>query len=365
MANINNPEYGTLYKEMLDGNEQLIQDLFDGIFKDLANDTTGNTVAKSLTNLFGRKSENLQDEGLVILSTIKENIDNMRSASQGKNLLDQVVDIEASSKLIPRYTTRLNEISRNYKTQLAKDVNTAFELPELANLKFTGRGFRNEIKAFQDAGKQAEGLNVGRKEIDKTFNELFEPQILERLTRYKDGDLTLRELNDIRTQINAFASTLEPGKSVAQQKVFQLSRNLQDSIENTMFSTIRKNLSKDQADYVIETLNVQKYGTELANNRAITDLLRTNPEANSVMDFLKTTNSNSEIRRIRNDTIEFIKRNFFDDPDLSPVELSRNYRTFLDENESTLRSIFPEDEFRGILRTRQQQGQKKKYYKNK
>ena len=371
MANINNPEYGTLYKEMLDGNEQLIQDLFDGIFKDLANDTTGNTVAKSLTNLFGRKSENLQDQGLVIMSTIKENIDNMKSASQGKNLLDEVVDIEASSKLIPRYTTRLNEISRNYKEQLANDVKTAFDLPELADLKFTGRGFRNQITAFEDAGKQTTGLNVGRKEIDKNFNELFEPQILERLKRYKNGDLTIRELNDIRTQINRFASTLEPGKSVGQQKVFQLSRDLQESIENTMFSTIRKNLPKDQANYVIETLNVQKYGTELANNRAITDLLRTNPEevvgylfaggkgktvntrANSLIDFLQTTNSNSEIRRIRNDTIEFIKRNFFDDPDLSPVELSRNYRTFLDENEATLRAIFPEDEFRGILRTRQ------------
>jgi hypothetical protein len=370
MSNINNPEYGKLYKDMLDGNEELIQDLFGKVFENLNNDTTGNTVAKSLTNLFGRKSENLQDQGLVIMAGIKQNIDNMKSASQGKNLLDQVVDIDASSKLIPRYTTRLNEISRNYKNQLSKDVNDAFDLPELADLKFTGRGFRGQIKAFENAGKQTQGLNVGRKEIEKTFKELFEPQVLERLTRYTDGDLTLRELNDVRIQLNSFASTLEPGKKVADQKVFQLSRDLQESIENTMFSTIRKNLPKDQANYVIETLNVQKYGTELANNQAIKDLLRTSPEevvgylfaggkgktvntkANSVIDFLKTTNSEQEISRIRNDTVEFMKRNFFDDPDLSPVELSKNYRKFLEENRSTLRAIFPDDEFKGILRTR-------------
>ena len=154
---------------MLDGNEELIQDLFGKVFENLNNDTTGNTVAKSLTNLFGRKSENLQDQGLVIMAGIKQNIDNMKSASQGKNLLDQVVDIDASSKLIPRYTTRLNEISRNYKNQLSKDVNDAFDLPELADLKFTGRGFRGQIKAFENAGKQTQGLNVGRKENRKNI----------------------------------------------------------------------------------------------------------------------------------------------------------------------------------------------------
>jgi len=371
-TNIANPKYGKLYNEMLKGNEKVTQEFFDILFRNLDNDTTGNTVGKSFTNLFGRKSQELQDEGALIIGGMRENLDHMKSAAEGKNVLDEVIDLDASSKLIPRFTTRINEISRTYKDQLKKDVDEALNLEELSGLTFTGRAFRKDIQTFQKAGEPTGTLNIGRKQIDKQFNEIFEPNILERLTRYKDGDLTLPEINQIRVQLNSFASTLDPSKSVPEQKIFDLTRKIQDSIEESMFRTIRRNLPKEKADYVIETLNVQKYGTELANQQVIKNLMQTQPEgvigylfakgikgtqansqAEGFMQFLRTTNSQGEINRIRNGTIDYIKRNFLDNVDVDPIQLSKNYRKFIEQNEGTLRAIFPEEQFNKIITTKQ------------
>ena len=368
--NIDNPEYGKLYKEMLEGNEQVTQDFFDILFDKLNDDTTGATVAKSLANLFGRKSNALQDEGNVIIARMAADLDNMKSAAGGKQILDKVDDLEASSKLIPRFTKRVQKISRNYRTQLKEDVDDAFNIPELKDLTFTGRGFRNEIAEFQRAGQPTGEMNIGRATIKKQFNEIFEPEVLERLTRYKNGELTLRELNHTRTELNRFASGLDP-KKVSDQKMFELTRTIQDAMEESMFRNLRKSLPKDQADFVIETLNTHKYGMELANQQVIKNLTQTQPEGvigylfgtgvkgapeNTVvqefMNFLKATKSHGEINTLRNGTIDYIKRNFLDNVDLTPVQLSKNYAKFIDQNRGTLRAIFPEKEFKGIIRTR-------------
>ena len=371
-TNIANPKYGKLYNEMLKGNEQVTQEFFDILFRNLDNDTTGNTVGKSFTNLFARKSLELQDEGALIIAGMRENLDNMQSAAVGKNILDDVLDLNASSQLIPRFTTRINEISRTYKDTLKADVDAAFNTPELRELTFTGRPFRNDIKAFREAGKPTGKLNIGRKQIDKTFNEIFEEGILERLTRYSYGDLSLPEINQIRVQLNSFASTLDPSKSVPEQKIFDLTRKIQDSIEESMFRTIRRNLPKGKADEVIETLNAQKYGTELANQQVIKNLMQTKPEgvigylfstgtkgtkinsqAEGLIQFLRTTNSQAEINTIRNGVIDYVKRNFLDNTDTGVIQLAKNYRKFIEQNEGTLKAIFPEEQFNKIITSRQ------------
>ena len=371
-TNIANPKYGKLYNEMLKGNEQVTQEFFDILFRNLDNDTTGNTVGKSFTNLFARKSLELQDEGALIIAGMRENLDNMQSAAVGKNILDDVLDLNASSQLIPRFTTRINEISRTYKDTLKADVDAAFNTPELRELTFTGRPFRNDIKAFREAGKPTGKLNIGRKQIDKTFNEIFEEGILERLTRYSYGDLSLPEINQIRVQLNSFASTLDPSKSVPEQKIFDLTRKIQDSIEGQMYRTIRRNLPKGKADEVIETLNAQKYGTELANQQVIKNLMQTKPEgvigylfstgtkgtkinsqAEGLIQFLRTTNSQAEINTIRNGVIDYVKRNFLDNTDTGVIQLAKNYRKFIEQNEGTLKAIFPEEQFNKIITSRQ------------
>ena len=234
---------------------------------------------------------------------------------------------------------------------------------------FSGRLLRNTLNQFKNAGKGDGLINAGGKEAAVEFRKLFPEEAQQRLLKYSEGDLTLKEINELRMDLNTYVSRIDPSKDAASSKIFNLGRDLQNDIEDQMFQQIRKN-APNKADEVIDILNAQKYGTELANNEIIKGLMREQPEsiinylfstgtrragkntkARSFMEFLEATDSQLEINSLRNETIDFIKNNYLDVTDASSLKLAAEYKKFLRNNKGTLRELFPEEQFGKIFDT--------------
>tara|TARA_R100000654_G_scaffold10935_1_gene23802 strand:+ start:1783 stop:5127 length:3345 start_codon:yes stop_codon:yes gene_type:complete len=365
--------FAIVYDEMLKGNKKFAQKVFKAIFRDLDDNVTGETVARELVDLYGRKSEEFEDEGINIIARLSSELDSFKTQIKDKNILDPVMDDAASSRLISRFTTRINKIARDSQEQLATNVRQIFDDPRLSNIKLTGRGFRKELDEFEKLTKPGEEIQLLESEVRKTFNQLFPENLLKRLKSTREGDFTLSELNNFRSQLNSFASkNLDASKSIADQKTFDALRNLQNSIEDTIFNQLRKQLPKKDAEKYMDLFNAQKFGSELANQQVIKNLLQTQPEgvsgyllatqnrgagsnstARDFMSFLKATDSYDEISAIRNDVVEYIQRNYFDTDMADPKTLAKNYQKFLKDKLPTLKEIFPEDQFGTLVANKQ------------
>ena len=367
------PKFAQVYDEMFKGNKQFAQKVFKAIFRDLDDNVTGETVARELVDLYGRKSEEFEDEGINIIARLSSELDSFKTQIKDKNILDPVMDDAASSRLINRFTTRINKIARDSQEQLATNVRQIFDDPRLSDVKLTGRGFRKELDKFENLTKPSDSLNIGSSDIKRTFNQLFPENLLKRLKSTREGDFTLAELNTLRTELNSFRTkNLQPDKSIADQKTFEALRDLQNSIEDTLMNQLRRRLPKKDAEKYMELFNAQKLGTELANQQTLKNLLQTQPEgvsayllatqrkgaigntqARDFMSFLRNTNSYDEINLIRNDIVEYIQRNYFDTDMADPKTLAKNYQKFLKDKLPTLQEIFPEEQFGTLVATKQ------------
>ena len=373
LRNATDPRFAQVYDEMLKGNKEFAQKVFKTIFRDLDDNVTGETVARELVNIYNRKSEEFEDEGINIIARLSSELDSFKTQIKDKNILDPVMDDAASSRLINRFTARLNKIARDSQEQLATNVKQIFDDPKLSNIKLTGRGFRKELDEFERLTKPSGKIELLESDVRKRFNQLFPENLLKRLKSTREGDFTLAELNNFRTQLNQFASkNLKPEESIADQRTFEALRKLQNSIEDTLFNQLRRQLPKKDAERYIDLFNAQKLGTELANQQVIKNLLQTQPEgvsgyllatqtkgagrnttARDFMSFLRNTNSYDEINLIRNDIVEYIQRNYFDTDMADPKTLAKNYQKFLKEKLPTLKEIFPEEQFGTLVATKQ------------
>lgn len=373
IENANNPAYAEFYDKLMAGNEKVIQAFFRTLFQDLQEDVTGQTVGKSITNLFNDNADMFAAEGELVIKELFDSIDNIKtSTKEGAVPLDKVIDEKASTSLITRTTSRLNDISREYQQMLSETVIKAIDdVPELANLKFSGRKIRKSIKEFQNAGENPEALsNLGSKQIKKAYYDTFTKESTERLLRYSKGDLTLPEVNALRVELNSFINKIDPSKSLADRRIFGYAINIKNAIEEQMEFIIKKNApSKQVAEDILDVFNAQKSGLELANNQAVKNLIKQEPETmvsyllslgkkgdenikvRDIMQFLKRTDSQPEINGIRNQVIEYVQRNFLDLTDKTADQAAKEYRKFMIENKHTLKEIFPEEQFSQIFKS--------------
>tara|TARA_R110001583_G_C5658005_1_gene409376 strand:+ start:1206 stop:4586 length:3381 start_codon:yes stop_codon:yes gene_type:complete len=359
-----NVKYSKFFQELMDGNDEVIQKFFRALYSGLDVDVTGQTVGRELTNLFNRQESNFIAEGESIIAGIRGNLDDFKSAGN-KNLLDDVLDEKVTTKLVERFTTRVNEISSSYKSTLRANVEERLLTDELS-IPFSSRGVRNSVEKFKNAGMGDKGrfMNVGGKEASLEFKKLFNEESVERLTRYSKGDVTLAEANILRMDLNTYLSRIDPSKDAASARIFNLGRTVFRDLEDNMIQQVRKRLPPDQADEIIELFAAQKYGTELANQQIIKDIGKQSPEglvgylfttntkkaakntkAAQFMEFLESSGSQTEINTLRREVIDYVKNNYLDVADDSPLKLAAAYKKFLRNNRGTLNEIFPEEQF--------------------
>ena len=363
----NNPAYKTFYDEAMKGNEEVIQKLFSNLFDNLDPNVTGQTISRELLNLMGRKKKEFINNSEQSIQNLILQVDNIKTAGKDTPIFEKVLDEKAATDLYPRLTNRINEISRTYKDDINTVVDDALINSGIADLTFTSRPIRKQILNFKTVaeGKTGSLASPGKGQIRKLFKETFSDEGLERLTKYSEGDLTLPEINQLRIDINSIRSGIDPSKSPGDLKAFNLTKDLQDSIENQMYKTIRSNLPKKEAQDLVDLFDAQRMVYDTANKQVIKDMAKQEPEgvinyllstgsknkplvntkANDFMNFLKETGSVPEIRGIQNGLINHIRKNFLDPSSGQPNVLAKNYKEFIEQNQATLEAVFGKELF--------------------
>ena len=361
ISNSSNPKYSKFYNEMLQGNEETIQKFFNGLFDNLQNSRTANEIGKDLTQRFEANKLDFIEQGNDIVNRLAKSLDNIELAGtpKGVNLLNEVFDEQASSKLYNRFTTEINAASREYKEQLANNVNEAINIPELGGT-ISAREIRKEMSNFENINK-SKLFTAGGKKTENTYYELFSEEARDRLTRYNNGDITLPELNQLRMDLNSYMNTLNPQKAV-DQRVYQATKNLQDAIEGEIYNFMKRKIGVKQADEIQNIFQAQKVGTELANQEIIVNLSRQQPESvvnyifstntrnadsnsrvKSLVEFFKKSGNQGQLANLQKLTLDYIRTNFLDLADDTAGNLAANYKTFLQTNKGTLQELFGKD----------------------
>ena len=67
------------------------------------------------------------------------------------------------------------------------------------------------------------------------------------------------------------------------------------------------------------------------------------------MEFLESSGSQTEINTLRREVIDYVKNNYLDVADDSPLKLAAAYKKFLRNNRATLNEIFPEEQFSKMI----------------
>tara|TARA_R100000995_G_scaffold32177_2_gene14444 strand:- start:2131 stop:5421 length:3291 start_codon:yes stop_codon:yes gene_type:complete len=363
----NNPAYKEFYDEAMKGNEEVIQKLFGNLFDNLDPNVTGRTISKELLNLMGRKKKDFINNSEQSIQNLILQVDNIKTTGKETPIFEKVLDNKTASDLYPKLTSRINEISRTYKDNINTIVDDALINSGIADLVFTSRPIRKQILNFKNAAEGTTGTlaSPGKGQIRKLYKETFSEEAIERLTKYSEGDLTLPEINQLRIDINSIRTGIDPSKSAGDLRAFNLTSDLQTSIENQMYKTIRSNLPKKEAQDLIDLFDAQRMVYDTANKQVIKDMAKQEPEgvinyllstgsknkplintkANDFMNFLKETGSVPEIRAIQNGLINHIRKNFLDPSAGTPNVLAKNYKEFIEQNQATLETVFGKELF--------------------
>ena len=365
--NASNPEFGKFYTEILKGNKEVEQKFFNALFDELDNSITGETVGRDLLKRIDLKRDSLYREGETIVNSFSKQINDLKDIAQGKGVLSEVIDEQASSKLYTRVTSKIDDTAKKFRSDAAQSLDDAFEEFGLNEVLTNSRagGFRDSLIKFRDYGEGTGLFKGGKEEIQRKFNKFFDEDTAERLLRYTDGDLSISELNRLRIDLNSFRADLKASSSKpADVKLFNVVSELQNNLEDNIFAIAKRNLSRGDLEKFKSVFRSQKADIELANKEIVLNIgkqqpeglvsyllnqnipgAKTNTKVKDFVEFLKITDNVDDLKLIRNEVIDYMQKNFFDESVGTSLKRAEKYRQFVNDKQGVLRELFDEDQF--------------------
>ena len=370
-TNASNPEFAKFYQEVFKGNKEVEQKFFNALYDKLDNSITGETVGRDLLKRIDIKRQSFLDEGELIIDSLSKQVNDIKDITQGKGVLSKVLDEQASSDLYTRQTSKINAAAKKYRADAAQSLDDAFEEFGLNEIKTNSRagGFRDALVKFRDYGKGGDLFKGSTQQVKNKFNDFFDEETAERLLRYTDGDLSISELNRLRIDLGQFRADLSrTSNKPSDMRIFDVVSNLQRALENNIFAIAKRNLSVGEATKFQSIFQAQKAATELANKEIVLEIANKQPEGvvsylfnqnipgattntkvKDFVEFLKVTDNLDDLKVIRNDIIDYMQKNFFDESVGTSLKRAEKYRQFVDEKQSVLREIFDEDQFNKLF----------------
>ena len=370
-TNASNPEFAKFYQEVFKGNKEVEQKFFNALFDKLDNSITGETVGRDLLKRIDIKRQSFLDEGELIIDSLSKQVNDIKDITQGKGVLSKVLDEQASSDLYTRQTSKINAAAKKYRADAEQSLDDAFEEFGLNEIKTNSRagGFRDALIKFRDYGEGGDLFKGSTQQVKNKFNDFFDEETAERLLRYTDGNLSIGELNRLRIDLNAFRADLaKSSNKPADVKIFNVVSDLQKKLENNIYAIASRNLSVGEAAKFQSIFQAQKAATELANKEIVLEIANKQPEGvvsylfnqnipgattntkvKDFVEFLKVTDNLDDLKVIRNDIIDYMQKNFFDESVGNSLKRAEKYRQFVDEKQSVLREIFDEDQFNKLF----------------
>lgn len=397
LTNMSDPTYKTFYDKLLAGNQDVIDKFYQGVFRNLQNDSTGSTLGATISDAFNNNPNAFVDEMESLITGFKTDIDNVKNIAAGKNtLIDQTADPKQSSLLYDRSKKNLNLIKDQIKERVNNDVVATYNTPSiqditlggqtypkgtpLGEIPFSARGTRKNVRVLKDMadGNFPGSSTIGKKEAGAAYYEIFnDPIKVARLQKYTDGQITIGELNALKVDLNSYTSLLAASPKGASQggiKTVEVLRNLQKSMEDDIYKRVRQFVGKKEALNIKNVFDAQKTAIELANSKTITTAANKDPEklltwmldsntpfakqntqVNNLMSFLKMGDSEIQIQGIQNELLDYIQNRFFDvaDTTTTPFQKAVAYKQWLSNHKSTVEEILPKKDFGTIQNIKQ------------
>ena len=403
------PELREVYKQIREGNQQVIADFIEilrtkigpstnpeGLASQLLGEryVTGAEVSESLRVLGQREIDAFNEDATAMIDRVRAQVGGADdSVIGGQSLLTKVDNPKISSgPLFNRTQKRIKAIKDEYIVPFNEAWRTALNSPRYADLK-TGAGFTRGPTEKWLRQRKAETNQLFRAaDADETVSTLFElipsgaRNTISRLrgknpkgSKFENPQFNIQELNNARVALNDFASNLPEGK----KSLFKAARELEHGIEDQMNRLIREGASRESnipltsrleldnyiknegyGDDLITSWRAQGEAIQLSNTNAIKSILaQDNPEKvipyilntstkgsktnTTMLDFMKVlkTEGSDEIVQIREGLAAYIQREVLNNPDLSAMQIARNYRKFVKDNEGTLKAVFGDKQF--------------------
>ena len=392
------PDLREIYSQIKLGNQEVIDEfirvLTEKIGPNVGGDVTGATVSEGLRVMAQKDIDAFEDQAYDMIDQVRLQVGGADDAAlAGETLLKQVDNPKASSgPIFEREQTRLNQIRKGYVEPFNEAWTTTLNNPRYVNLK-TGAGYtRAPAQKWMNARKGESNQLFRSAQGDEAVKELYNllpggtRNTINRLRgigkegKFESPGFTIDELNSARVALNDFASNLPDGK----QGIARLARELERGLEDQMNVLVREGASAESGiaitrkveldnwmkdnDYGYDlkrAWNNQREAIELSNSQAIRSILenqrpekiaeymfntvakgsRKNKPMTDLMTVLKREGSD-EIRDIQEGLAAYIQREVLDSPDLKPLQIAKKYRTFIKENEGTLRAVFGDEQFK-------------------
>ena len=357
-----NKKYIDIMNELEKGNTEVRDQFFQAIFDGLDTPLSGASVAEDVAGTVGQERKAFVQEGQNIINKFIKEMEQLEQI--GKSPVDEVIAKDFSTELRPVTVKRIAEATSDYRKAL--NANDVIELERFGLNEVTidraTNVIRQAVKALDDVDELRSGFGAGRKKAEQEMFEIFPPETRARIEAYSKNDFTIPELMDLRKQITGYRGTLDPSDAVGSRLNKPL-LDLELSIDQQITKTAKRELNAE--DFLnFQTIQQNSYRKMKESYLPVlTDIARKNPEQifpyfvkqtvkggnintplNTFIKYLDNLGSEGiQIKNsLRNDLIEHIRFNILD-PNVSPLQQSKNYLDFMKNYRSITKELFQED----------------------
>lgn len=362
-----NSEYIDWFKQTLAGNAEVRDKFFKAVFDGLDNTTTGATIADDVGGAINSERQEFVQRGQLIINDFVEEFDSFKQTG-ARSAVEDVYSADYASEIRPVFqkliTERTNEYRKVLNEQDVEYLNTIgiSDTPiKRANPQL--RAAADALDAVNDFDNiVSRGLRAGDRAAKKEIDEVFPAELRTQLTAYNNNDFTIPELFALRKQIGQYRNSLNT-KVPAELKLNDKFLALENSLDSQILTTARRELSPAQfTEFKIYQSEAFRKMSD-TYNPVLTEIAKKNPE--QVLPYFLNqttpgTSVNTPLRNfvnhldklgaegqsiknsLQNDLIDNIRFNIFS-PDKTPVEQSKAYFRFMQDNRALVKEIFQED----------------------
>ena len=384
-----------LYKEMQDGNQSVIRQLVQALGDEFAGGKVpvGVEVSAAVSKKAAENATRFELEGVTALNKIIDDINESIPTPKGSLFTKSSKD---GIEILPKQATALAKARDDYLVGAQNTFNDLLNSPRYAELT-TGAGYtRNFGKEYSRLKKSTTQL-FKRKEAVKEIEQTLglsggNIELLKRLQgqatkgqgKFQNPEFTVKELFELQVVLNEMRinSKIAGSSKFARDAIVDINKQIDkafnDDIATKLGFKIKTRYNKKELEAIRKYRRDNNYGDDLnfayknmeqaysdvdnvifaqllksgAPERLIPAMFNTNtPGAKintPVSDFmrvLRTAGDDGE-HYVQKEVIDYIQRNILGKG--TAKEQSKALREFLDNNQSTLKAIFPQDKF-GVL----------------
>ena len=400
LKHASDPKLIKFYQQLKGENQEVINRFLDVLNRKFApelpySEVTSASLSQGLRGAAQTNIDKIDAQAAEALKRMSDNWNIVSKDSSAAGVLIRDMDnTEISGGLLTRGQPRLLEIKKEYLKPFSDAWESALSNPQYKDL-ITGAGFtRGPTRAWAKGRKTEINGMLKFSDTDDAVSELFKGNSKNVLNRLRgigpDGKLipadkvkfTLQELNATRVTLNELASNNN------NPVLKKLVRDLERGLEKQMLRLIDEGASISSGIPLSQTKRLARwkkendYGLDLptawrkqadaitgSNDQLFLNILADRPEqiiptilstntkgatintpVSSFVKMLKSTGSD-ELFTTQQAMAGYIKRNILDQPGRTSLEIAKDYRKFMRDNEGTLKALYNVDLDRNVWST--------------